>query len=674
MKNFILLLKKKSWIIAIFIFILALILRIIAALKMAWRPDEIVYVDWIGGWFAKHFWAYFFQLKHQIYPPASPVFGNPPLAMWVMTAGIWIAEKFNFSTLIGARLVNCFIGSISALLLFRLGKNWFNLRTGFFAGFAFAVLPLVVTNNSSAYLETVLVLLIIIQIELLLSYFKTHKTKYLYYLGFILGLSILVKLTIFILALSIVVLIPIVSYKRLKEKKFWFPYVIFLLFMIGTPLLLWSGFRDVEHIKGMYLLYKSKTYTPYLLNYPFPILRYYYLMVLGVLAPIIVLGLFFKIIVFLKDLIKKGLESQYKLFLIVALLLIYLTYNGIVTNYGASHQLLPIIPLVLIIAALGLDQIIQYFPIRLMRNLIILGIMICLVLPLTAFSPAFWGLYSSILVGGTKNAFKLYPVGTEGETVPLIGQYLNENSPQDSRTAIMGYDWQLKKYLQDARSATPIFINEGEVAGFARAADFIVLPRIFSEGNIGLTAQELLKDEPVEIIRVKGIELARIYRADYSKVHLQKPLAIGSKKDWQIKMINNEPSFAIEDDVLKVDYSFTKAFKNTDLEDNRFLLTNNRKILINEEENKGLYLEILGDSNDKLCSIALTGEDNNYLSYDFSCDWQGWKRIYIPFEMFQFNLPNSKPNFNEKYVFSFGIVSRTPMRGEVMIRNAELAN
>lgn len=664
--------KQRIWLIAIFIFVLAFGLRLIAALKIAWRPDEIVYVDWIGTWFAKYFWQYLFQFKHHLYPPASPIFGNPPLAMWFLSFGVWLALKFHFSVLIGARLINVLIGSLSALLLFNLGKKWFNLRTGILAGLAFALLPLAITNNATAYLETPLVLLVIIQIELIFNYLKLKKTKYLYLLGIVLGLSLLVKLTVFILVISFIILIPIVLFKNHEIKNFWFSFLAFLLIIIATPLILWSGFRDIDHLKNMYMLYTSKTYSPFILNYSFPIFRYYYLIIIGVLAPVLVIGLLLKIITFFRDLIRKGLEKNQKLFLVVIPLLIYLAYNGIATRYGASHQLLPIIPLVLLMAALGLDQIIEYFPDRFLKRIITIGIVICLVLPLTAFKPAFWGLYASILVGGTNTAFKLYPIGTEGEVVPLISQYLNDQSNQNSRTAIMAYDWTLKKYLNNNRSATSLFLTEGKIAGLSRAADYLVLPRIYSEGNIGLTAQELLKDKPAEIIRVKGIELARIYRADYSKIQFQKQIAIGSKEDWRIKKINNNPSFKIEDETLKIGYSFTRFFLDTDLEDNRFLLTNNHPFLI-KPNSQGIYLEMLGDGNDKLCSVVLSGEDNNYFVNDFECDWQGWKKIYLPLEMFKYSPENSQPNFDKLFFFSFGVVSRRPITGEMMIRNVQLA-
>ncbi len=69
----------------------------------------------------------------------------------------------------------------------------------------------------------------------------------------------------------------------------------------------------------------------------------------------------------------------------------------------------------------------------------------------------------------------------------------------------------------------------------------------------------------------------------------------------------------------------------------------------------------------------MTGEDKNYLSDDFVCDWKGWKKVYIPLEMFQFNLRDKKPTFGQKFIISFGVVSRRPMKGKVVIRNIGLA-
>jgi hypothetical protein len=197
-----------------------------------------------------------------------------------------------------------------------------------------------------------------------------------------------------------------------------------------------------------------------------------------------------------------------------ALILVYYIAIGYIVGFRASNTLLPIIPLILILAAIGFDRIIGIIRHKIVQVVFILIIVTGLVLPLVAFSPANWGLYSSIFVGGTNNAFKLYPVGSESEPLPQIANYLNSHSKENSTTAIMAYDWTLKKYLNENRTAVPLFIDEGIKAGIDRKADYLVVPRIYFGGTTGRTVQELIKEKPIEIIKINGIELARIYKVD----------------------------------------------------------------------------------------------------------------------------------------------------------------
>lgn len=508
---------RSMWFLSIAIFIIAFFLRLIAALKIPWRPDEIVYVDRMGTWFSHNFLKYIFQIKHQIYPPSSPIFGNPPLAMWLLSLGVWLAEKFHFSILLGARLINVFIGSLSTLLLFRLGSKWFSLKTGVLAGLAFALLPVVITNNATAYLDTTLVLFVIVAIDIVLKYLKTKKSKYLYFLGLVLGLSILVKFTMGILILAILLLIPAISYRDFKEKKNWLSYVIFIFLFTIIPIIIWSGFHDLEHAKYVYSLFQGKTYSSYILSYPSSYTRYYFLMLIGILAPIITVGFFYQFFIFIREFKKNKFEKNQNLLVIILLILVYYLGLGFLVGYGASNQLLPIIPLILLVAAAGLVRLIDRISLKILRYGMISIILIFLILPLTGFSPADWGLYSSIFVGEARGAFKIYPVGSESEALPLIADYFNRESKENSNIAVMAYDWTLKKYLLGERTTTSLFPYEDLESALARKVDYIVVPRIYFEGNTGRAVQEINVDQPVRIIYIKGIELARIYKADTIK-------------------------------------------------------------------------------------------------------------------------------------------------------------
>jgi len=663
--------KQKSWIIAALIFILAFVLRLIASLKIAWRPDEIVYVDWIGNWFSIHFWGYFFQFSHQTYPPESNIFGNPPLAMWIMTIGIVIAKKVGISILLGARLINVVIGSIVALYLFNLGRKWFNLRVGIFAGAAFALLPVVVTNNGTAYLETLLSLLVVLALEVSYRYITSNKTIYLYLLGLILGLSILVKFVDIPFILGFLLIIPIFSK---KTKKFWRDFFIFMAIMILTAVVLWSGFRDWQHIKGLYMLYSEKLFSPYQTEFPFSIFKYYYLMLIGILPPIIVIGVLSEVALLIRNTLQKGWQKFRLELIILILLILYIAYNSLFTRYGASHQLLPLIPLAVLLAALGLEKIIGLISGVWLKTIGVIVILICLALPLTAFKVEYWNLYASSFVGGADEAFHLYSAGLGGEGVPEIAAYLNENTPKDARIAIVGYDWILKKYLKDERSATPLFLNDGLFGATSKAAEYVVVPRPFMEGKQTEMWTYFAKQVPIYTVREKGIMIAQIYKIDYSKIQTGQAIKTATMKDWEVKKINNTPDIGTNNNELIINYSFDQTFSDTDTEDSRILLMNKNKIVPGDET--GIFLEIFGDGNVKYITTLLLAEDKSYLYFDFTGDWYGWKEVYIPFRLFNY-MPNdptkSEPNFGQKYTFNLGFLAKKSIKGQFGFRNISYA-
>jgi 4-amino-4-deoxy-L-arabinose transferase-like glycosyltransferase len=667
-------LTKKPWILGLSIFLLAFGLRLLDAFKLAWRPDEIVYVDWLGNWFTEHFWQYIFQFFHKTYPIQSNIFGNPPLAMWVMTIGIWMAKGLGLSGLLGARIINIILGSLTALYLFYFSKKWFGVLVGVFASLSFALLPIAISNNATAYLETLLTLLLVISLELIFGYLLTKKSIYLYILGIVLGLCFLTKYA----ALSLILgyLIAIFAFATRKEK-FWRDYFIFILITVFTPVIIWSGLRDPQHITGLYWLYKYKLYSPFLAKFPFPVFRFYYLVLIGILPPIIIIGTATQIITLAKNIIEGKWKKYQNEIIILGLIIIYLAYNSVYARYGAPHQLLPILPFVLILAALGFEQIIKFLSPLWARISAFAIIIICLILPLTAFKPEFWGLYSSALVGGTDRAFRLYTVGVGGEGVPEIAKYLNENTPKDSRIAIMAYDWLLLKYLKD-RTATSLFLEEGIEGATARGADYIVLPRSFMDGVLGKTAKELSKLEPIYTVSEKGVVLAKIYQVDYSKIHPDQKIGIETKENWQIKRRNNASDFEVKNGELKIPYLFDRQFGDFEEEDSRILMT--YTATFSAKDSKGIYCEFYGDGNNKPLTLTLFGKDGSLLIFSTVFDWRGWKKMYIPFELFVYSPSDparKKPNLDQEFLFSFEFLSKKPIKGEVILKNiytASLAN
>jgi 4-amino-4-deoxy-L-arabinose transferase-like glycosyltransferase len=659
-------LKQKTWIVAVLIFLLAFVLRLVAAFKLAWRPDEIVYVDWIGNWFTGHFFSYFFQFFHRTYPVNSDIFGNPPLAMWAMSIGIWVAKTFGFKLLLGARLVNVILGSLSAVLIFKIGKKWFNFQTGLGSALAFSLLPIVVANNGSAYLETLLILLILISFEMYLRIIHSRKKRDFILLGISLGLAVLTKFVAVPIVILYFILIPLFS---LKARPFWKYYIIFLVLTIILPFALWAGLRDPAHISGMISLYKNKLYSPYPTTYLFPIFRYYYLMLIGITPPIIVLPALAMVVLIVRNIIKDSWKKYSKEISLLSIVVVYLAYNSVFTGYGGSHQLLAVIPFILILAALGWDWLLGLIKNVYQKYLVIAVSIICLILPLSAFRPELWSQYASSFVGGPNEAYKLYTVGIGGEGVPEIADWINQNTPENSRTAIVAYDWLLNKYLNN-RTATSLFLQEGLAGAMSRGADYIVLPRQYMEGAIGKTAQELSNLEPVYSYTEKGILMANIYKVDYSVIRTGQTIEIAKTGDWELQRRNSTVSKEIVDKTLIVKYDFPNTFADTDPDDNRFIIASLEEFSL--ADSKGIYFEAYGDGNRKPLAIYLVSGNESAFSYSTTYDWQGWKKIYIPFDLFYYESSNpgdSGPNLKINYKISFMVLSKTPIKGEVQVKN-----
>ncbi len=642
-----------------------------AAFKMAWRPDEIVYVDWIGSWFASHFWGYFFQFFHNIYPPQSPQFGNPPLAMWLMTLGIWLAKKFGFSMLLGARLINALIGSFTAVYLFWFGRKWFSLTAGILAALFFSLVPVMVTNNGTAYLETLLSLLILISLELTFRYFQKQNNRLLYFLGLVLGLAFLTKFVVIPYIVTLLVLIPIFS-KR--HSKFWHGYFLGIVIMAATPFVLWAGMRDPQHLASLFSSFKTQNNASYPRNYSYPVTQYYYLMLAGILSPIISLGALVGIFYVVKNSIQDHWQQYKNLILIIVTAIVYLSYNGIFTHYGDSHQLVPILSLIFILAAYGLNLLIRYLPNIYWKAVSLVVIILILILPLIYWSPEFWGFYSSSIVGGTKKAFAAFNLGAGGEGTPEIAKYIDANTPKDSRLAVVAYDWLLPKYIEN-RNVTSLFLQEGIVGAMARGADYIVMPTAFTGGTGNKTAADLANLKPIYTYTSKNLPIISLYPVDYSKLESNGQPTMAPGQNWQMRSWNNTPTFKKDNNELSVDYNFTQTYSEYDPSDSRVLLQDADEFSLKSTE--GLYTEVFGDGNNKLLSVLLMGDDKSYFEFDLICDWHGWKKVYIAPSMFQFYPSNpalsAEPNFNQNYSLDFGFLSRTPMKGTIQFRNIHLA-
>jgi hypothetical protein len=393
-------------------------------------------------------------------------------------------------------------------------------------------------------------------------------------------------------------------------------------------------------------------------------------MLLGVLPPVIFLAGLYEAIILVGNIFRHGWKKYFHSALILVLVISYIAYNTFFAGYTAPHQLITIMPLILILVALGLENLIAILPNIYLKAGALAIIVLSLVLPLTSFAPQFWGLYSSTFVGGPNESFKLYWTGLNGEEAPAVAKYLKENTVQDSRIAVVSDDWVFKKYLED-RNFAPLLLQGGLDGAYAAGAEYVVIPRIFLEDN-NKTSADFSAQKPVYGYYEKNILLANVYKLDYSLIKKNKPVV--GDDGWEVRGNNNNPKINVSGGGIKVNYKFIGDFSSSKLGSSRFLLSNSNEINLDQN---GMYMEIFGDSNNKIFSVILSGADKSYLEYDLTCDWKGWKKIYIPYGKFTFtsNDPlKSYPDMNQKYVLNFGVLSREQISGELRIKDIEFAS
>lgn len=229
--------------------LLAFLLRLSVALKMSWLYDEIVYVQWLGDWFAAHGLAYVFQLQHTIYPPSSPYFANPPFPTLLYGLAIWLLHPAGVPDLLAARFVNVVFGTALVVLVYRVASIWLGAAGRITAAFFAAAFPVLVALGGSSYQETIAAFFGIWAISMFARCATGEQKRWIVYaLPVVLALALLSKLTNLYVYAGLTAASVYLATRRVM------PWRIALATAIGAPLvcaILWAGARDPHHIAGV---------------------------------------------------------------------------------------------------------------------------------------------------------------------------------------------------------------------------------------------------------------------------------------------------------------------------------------------------------------------------------------------------------------------------------------
>lgn len=223
-----------------------------------WTADEYAFA-WSGmsliqdhvptGWSwltpTDDFPTIYWEEKGSRYRIVTPWFDHPPLFSLLigMTAILGGAKEFFDCSLTVMRIPSLWMGIVSIILFYILGKKLFNTHVAVISSLIFATNPNTVYLSRLAISENLIIFLSLVVTLLFLEYYQTSKSVYLYSAAILAGITPLVKVTgIFLVCFLIVLLI--------YQKKWLESLIVLLIGAVGFSLYyLYGWIYDFELFK-----------------------------------------------------------------------------------------------------------------------------------------------------------------------------------------------------------------------------------------------------------------------------------------------------------------------------------------------------------------------------------------------------------------------------------------
>lgn len=243
---------EKETKIILMIFLFALVLRIafvFSSSSVIW--DESVYLN-LGYALSSNpldyslrgeGWSDFIPLTDIDY--AWPKIGfRAPLLPYTLA----VFYFFNLDFLIF--LLMPFMGALSAVLVYFLGKRLFNKDVGFYSAVFIAIVPFHILYSSRILTDIIATFLITLSVLFFWKGFEKEDNKFKILFGFVFALSIFSRYNS--LWMVPIFLIYLLAYKRnfFKDRYFWISILVFLIVLI--PIFIY-GYFEYDHILGAFI-------------------------------------------------------------------------------------------------------------------------------------------------------------------------------------------------------------------------------------------------------------------------------------------------------------------------------------------------------------------------------------------------------------------------------------
>jgi 4-amino-4-deoxy-L-arabinose transferase-like glycosyltransferase len=422
---------RQNILLAVVLFLVALSFRLWDLNATGGTWDEIVYFR--AG---KHYVWHLLHLNfdHQIWAENAEV---PPMAKYIYGATnlLFVKGQDDYTA---SRVLSAIMAALTCIIVYLVGKEFFEKRVGILAALILAFLPPFVAHGKIAGIESPLALFFSLTVYLFLRGIKTgNQLRYLLS-GIVCGVSLATKFTALLLFILIFLIFLLAKKGELLKKReitmplmvIFFPLIALLTLVALWPWLWRSPFWQLMNSAATYQNY-GEWIREYFLGKMVRLPVYYYLVYFSATTPTLILIL---LVAFVHKTIK---NRTFYLFALALWLLVPFLWSFAGLRADGIRYIYPIYPPLSLISAIGFFHITDALPLgRYKRatggfiSTIVVGYLVitCLII-----HPYYLDYYNEI-VGGPKNVYRhrWFEIGWWGEGIKEAVEYVNKNASPGS--------------------------------------------------------------------------------------------------------------------------------------------------------------------------------------------------------------------------------------------------
>jgi len=492
-------------------------LRFIGLFEYPLALDELTYVYW-GKVYVSNWENRLFDLDLWV-----GNYEHPPIGKYLIGLSIVGLSPFGISEIAAARLIMALLSVATCVLIFFIGRELYDWRTGLVAALMLAFDPIHLGQSRYALLDVPMLFFMVASTFFFIRGTKLHdwqSTINLALSGITFGLAFGTKYIAFTLPIAFFgVLVSSFILKRKTNRELFFPkfrllgYLCWVVFAIVIFVSLWPYLWS-DPIGNLFSSYEFQAVRAirkqkiFFLGRPYHQAPWFFApaILLGSITPFELVAMLLGCWLVLHSIFRrKWRESDLLALFWFLAASIFLCFWPV----KLAHWVVILSPPLSLLAGTGIANLFNH---KFLKQVPIIGLVLLLVIPHTLSAIAacpYYDLYFSPLVGGPQNAVNLYPVGGS-IGLKEAAQYLATHCTNGTAVAVRGYPSLLQYYepgLIFARA--PSSYQKLKDMGFA----YIVFQIDFIQEDPEHPVWLAFKDLPPDyVVVIQGIPLVYIFR------------------------------------------------------------------------------------------------------------------------------------------------------------------